>query len=107
MTTGSHFNPPLVSNSPSPYMADSEKKELDFGCGASEENGKLLTTKAKTWPRMYNAGPGKPNDDIAGASRRISLLDRNQQHEVQVAACTGQSCDATGAWSSSRYIYSR
>ena len=71
------------------------------------ENGKLLTTKANTWPRMYNASPGKPNDDIAGASRRISLLDQNQQHEIQVATCTDQSCDATGDWSSSRYAYSR
>ena len=71
------------------------------------ENGKLLTTKANTWPRMYNAGPGKPNDDIAGTSRRISLLDQNQQHEVQVATCTDQSCGAIGAWSASSYAYSR
>ena len=71
------------------------------------ENGKLLTTKAKTWPRMYNAGPRKPNDDIAGTSRRVSLLDPNQQHEVQVATCTDQSCASTGAWSASRYAYSR
>ena len=71
------------------------------------ENGKILTTKANTWPRMYNAGPGKPNDDIAGASKRISLLDRNQQHEVQVATCTDQSCAAAGTWSSSRYLTSR
>ena len=71
------------------------------------ENGKLLTTKANTWPRMYNAGPGKHNDDIAGTSRRISLLDQNQQHEVQVATCTDQSCGTIGAWSASSYAYSR
>ena len=71
------------------------------------ENGKLLTTKANTWPRMYNAGPGKLNDDIAGTSRRISLLDQNQQHEVQVATCTDQSCGTIGAWSASSYAYSR
>ena len=28
------------------------------------ENGKLLATKANTWPRMYNAGPGKPTTTL-------------------------------------------
>ena len=56
---------------------------------------------------MYNAGPGKPNDDSAGTGTRMILLDRNQQHEVQVATCTDLSCGSTGAWSASAYAYSR
>ena len=71
------------------------------------QNAKLLTRVAETWPPMYNAGPDKPNDNSAGTGTRIILLDRNQQHEVQVATCTDLSCASTGAWSSSAYAYSR
>ena len=71
------------------------------------ENGKLLTTTVTPWPWMFNAGPGKPNDNIAPAKRGFGFLESGVRHEVQVATCTDQSCDATGAWSSSRYAYSR
>ena len=71
------------------------------------QNAKLLTRVAETWPPMYNAGPDKPNDNSAGTGTRMILLDRNQQHEVQVATCTDLSCASTGAWSSSAYAYSR
>ena len=71
------------------------------------ENGKLLTTSVTPWPWMFNSGPGKPNDNIAPARRGFGFLESSVQHEVQVATCTDQSCGATGAWSSSRYAYSR
>ena len=71
------------------------------------ENGKLLTTTVTPWPWMFNAGPGKPNDNIAPARKGFGFLESGIQHEVQVATCTDQSCDATGAWSTSRYAYSR
>ena len=71
------------------------------------EDGKLLTTRVTPWPWMFNSGPGKPNDNIAPARRGFGSLKRNLQHEVQVATCTDQSCDAVGEWSSSRYVYSR
>ena len=71
------------------------------------ENGKLLTTTVTPWPWMFNSGPGKPNDNIAPAKRGFGFLESGVRHEVQVATCTDQSCDAIGDWSSSRYAYSR
>ena len=71
------------------------------------ENGKLLTTSVTPWPWMFNSGPGKLNDNIAPAKRGFGFLESGIRHEVQVATCTDQSCDAIGAWSSSRYAYSR
>ena len=70
------------------------------------EEGKLLTKPAETWPPMYNAGPGAPNDNVPGNRSRIDLLERNERHEVQVATCTDTSCDATGPWSASEYATS-
>ena len=71
------------------------------------ENGKMLTTTVTPWPWMFNSGPDKPNDNIAPAKRGFGFLESGISHEVQVATCTDQSCDAIGAWSSSRYAYSR
>ena len=71
------------------------------------ENGKLLTTTVTPWPWMFNAGPGKPNDNIAPARKGFGFLESGIQHEIQVATCTDQSCDNAGDWSSSRYAYSR
>ena len=71
------------------------------------ENGKLLTTTVTPWPWMFNAGPGKPNDNIAPARKGFGFLESGVRHEVQVATCTDQSCDNTGAWSTSRYTYAR
>ena len=71
------------------------------------ENGKLLTTTVTPWPWMFNAGPGKPNDNIAPARKGFGFLESGVRHEVQVATCTDQSCDSAGAWSPSRYAYSR
>ena len=56
---------------------------------------------------MFNAGPGKPNDNIAPARKGFGFLESGVRHEVQVATCTDQSCDNTGAWSTSRYTYAR
>ena len=71
------------------------------------ENGKLLTTTVTPWPWMFNAGPGKPNDNIAPARKGFGFLESGVRHEVQVATCTDQSCESAGAWSPSRYAYSR
>ena len=71
------------------------------------ENSKLLTTTVTPWPWMFNSGPGKPNDNIAPARKGFGFLESGVRHEVQVATCNDQSCDNTGAWSSSRYAYSR
>ena len=71
------------------------------------ENGKLLTTTVTPWPWMFNAGPGKPNDNIAPARKGFGFLESGVRHEVQVATCTDQSCDNAGDWSASRYAYSR
>ena len=71
------------------------------------ENSKLLTTTVTPWPWMFNAGPGKPNDNIAPARKGFGFLESGVRHEVQVATCNDQSCDNTGAWSSSRYAYAR
>ena len=71
------------------------------------ENGKLLTTSVTPWPWMFNSGPDKPNDNIAPAKRGFGFLESGIRHEVQVATCTDQLCSSTGAWSSSRYAYSR
>ena len=71
------------------------------------ENGKLLTTTVTPWPWMFNAGPGKPNDNIAPARKGFGFLESGVRHEVQVATCTDQSCDNTGAWSASRYTYAK
>ena len=57
---------------------------------------------------MFNAaGPLKPNDNIAPARKGFGFLESGVRHEVQVATCTDQSCASAGAWSSSRYAYSR
>ena len=56
---------------------------------------------------MFNSGPGKLNDNIAPAKRGFGFLESGIRHEVQVATCTDQSCASAGAWSSSRYAYSR
>ena len=71
------------------------------------ENGKLLTTSVTPWPWMFNSGPGKPNDNIAPARKGFGFLESGVRHEVQVATCTDQSCESAGAWSPSRYAYSR
>ena len=71
------------------------------------ENGKLLTTSVTPWPWMFNSGPGKLNDNIAPAKRGFGFLESGIRHEVQVATCTDQSCASAGAWSASRYAYSR
>ena len=71
------------------------------------ENSKLLTTSVTPWPWMFNSGPGKLNDNIAPARKGFGFLESGVRHEVQVATCTDQSCDNTGAWSSSRYAYAR
>ena len=71
------------------------------------ENGKLLVTSVTPWPQMFNSGPGKPNDNIASTHKGFGFLKNSVQHEVQVATCTDQSCDSAGAWSPSRYAYSR
>ena len=63
------------------------------------ENGKLLTTTVTPWPWMFNAGPGKPNDNIAPARKGFGFLESGVRHEVQVATCTDQSCDNAGDWS--------
>ena len=69
----------------------------------ARNTGSVLVRTAENWPKMYNAGPGAPNDDSPRTKNRMCLLEHNRRYEVQVATCANKACTAISSWSGSRY----